>query len=331
VNVNTIPVTQISGTGHAVPEKVLTNADLEKMVETSDEWITTRTGIKTRHIAEDGLLNSDFSAQAAKIAMENAGISAKEVDCIILGTVTGDVDFPATSCYVQEKIGAINAAAFDISAACSGFVYGLTIANSFISEGLYSNVVVIGAETLSRMVNWEDRNTCVLFGDGAGAAVIQKSDGKKGILSAYMKSNGKLSHLLMNPGHRGGKEYFDPEGNVIPSFIYMQGREVFKHAVRSMYEACIKVLDKAGKSLDDVDLLIPHQANIRIIEMLGSKLKIDREKVYVNVDRFGNTSAGSIPIALDESRKNGTLKDGDLCLLTVFGGGFTWAAALVQF
>ncbi len=325
------PIAHIAGTGHSVPEKILTNADLEKMVETSDEWITSRTGIKERHIAEDGMLNSDFSAEASRLALKDAGLSAEEIDCIILGTVTGDVDFPATACYVQDKIGAVNAAAFDISAACSGFVYGLFLANSMLSDSLYKNILVVGAETLSRIVNWKDRNTCVLFGDGAGAAVVQKTSNGKGILSTYMKSDGKLSHLLMGPGQRGGKDFYDTEGNKLPPYIYMLGREVFKHAVRSMEDACEVALDRAGKKIKDVDLLIPHQANIRIIDNLSKKVGIDRDKVYVNVDRFGNTSAATIPIALDEALKNGRLKEGDLCLMTVFGGGFTWGAALVQF
>lgn len=301
------------------------------MVETSDEWITSRTGIKQRHIAVDGQMNSDICFEAAKAAINNADIAAEDVDCIVLGTVSGDVDFPATACYVQEKLGAVSAVAFDISAACSGFLYGLSIANSFITSGQFKNVLVIGAETLSRIVNWEDRNTCVLFGDGAGAAVIQPVDNGKGILSVYMKSDGRLTHLLLGPGHRGGKDFHDSEGNVLGPHIHMQGREVFKHAVRSMEEACILALEKGGKKLEDVNLVIPHQANIRIIDMLASRLKVKEENLYVNVDRFGNTSAASIPIALNEARNNGRLKEGDLCLMTVFGSGFTWGAALVQF
>jgi len=328
---NTHPNAHIVGTGHAVPEKTLTNLDLEKIVETTDEWITSRTGIKQRHIASNGELNSDLCSAAANMALDDAGITAQDVECIILGTVTGDVDFPATSCYVQEKIGAVNAVAFDISAACSGFIYGLSLAKSMVETQQYENIIVIGAETLSRITCWEDRNTCVLFGDGAGAAVVQPYNGDRGILSVYIKSDGRLSHLLMNPGHRGGKDYFDPQGNKMKPHINMQGREVFKHAVRSMLEACRNALEQAGRTIHDIDLLIPHQANIRIIKMLGEKLGIDSEKVYVNVDRFGNTSAGSIPIAMNEARRNGSLKNGDLCLMTVFGGGFTWGAALVQF
>ncbi|MFC1557253.1 beta-ketoacyl-ACP synthase III [candidate division KSB1 bacterium] len=326
-----LPIAYIAGTGHAVPETILTNADLEKMVETSDEWITSRTGIKQRHISKNGQLTSDISAQAAQYALEDAGVTPEEIDVIILGTVSGDADFPATACYVQDKIGAVNASAFDISAACSGFVYALSLANTILTDGFHENILVIGAETLSRITNWKDRNSCVLFGDGAGAVVVKKTRDEKGILSFFMKSDGRLSHLLMNPGHRNGKVFKDPDGNRIPPYIYMQGREVFKHAVRSMEEACAVALERADKSIDQVNLLIPHQANIRIIESLAARVNIEREKVYVNVDRYGNTSAGSIPIALDEARKTGKLKEGDLCLMTVFGGGFTWGSALVQF
>ncbi|MCP4727508.1 MAG: ketoacyl-ACP synthase III [bacterium] len=325
------PIARIVSTGHCVPDNVLTNADLEKIMETSDEWITARTGIKQRYIAPDGVINSDLSAEASRIALAEAGVEPEEVDAIILGTVTGDVHFPATACYVQEKIGAVNATAFDISAACSGFIYGLNIATGYIASGMFKNILVIGAETLSRIVNWKDRSTCVLFGDGAGAALIQPSDNDKGILSAYQKSDGRLAHLLMNPGHYTGKDYINSNDEKIEPYIHMVGREVFKRAVRCMSEAVNNVLEKAGVTEDDITLFIPHQANVRIIELVFEKKKIPMDKVYVNVDRYGNTSAASIPIALDEARRNGRLKDGDLCVLTVFGGGFTWAAALVRF
>ncbi|MFC1554592.1 beta-ketoacyl-ACP synthase III [candidate division KSB1 bacterium] len=325
------PISMITGTGHAVPEKILTNLDLEKMVDTSDEWITTRTGIKERHVVSDGMTNSDLCAEAGRIALENAGINAEELDAIILGTVSGDVHFPATSCYIQEKLGAVNAVAFDLSAACSGFIYCLNVADSLLRDDRYKNILVFGAETLTRITNWEDRNTCVLFGDGAGAAVLQPSDGKKGILGLYVKSDGRLTKLLMNPGHYTGKDYLDSDGNKMLPFINMKGREVFKHAVKAMEESVKKVIEQAGVSIDDIDLLIPHQANVRIIEMLADRLKMDKDKVYVNIHKYGNTSAATIPIALDETRKNGKLPDGSLCLMTVFGGGFTWGAALVRF
>ena len=328
---NTAPVSQISGTGFAVPDKILTNRDLEKMVDTSDEWITSRTGIKTRYIASNGVATSDLCMMAATKALDDAGVNPEDLDTIIVGTVSGDVDFPATACYVQEKLGAVNAAAFDISAACSGFIYGLSIANGLFLTNNVSNVLVIGAEILSRITNWEDRDTCILFGDGAGAAVLQPSKGGKGILNTYIKSDGRLAHLLMNPGSNSHNEFLDAKGNKILPFIYMKGREVFKHAIRSMEEAIHKVLEDGNVTIDEVDLLIPHQANIRVIEQLTERTGMRRGKIYVNVDRYGNTSAASVPIALDEARKEGRLPEGSLCLMTVFGGGFTWGAALVRF
>lgn len=328
---NEFPISKIAGTGLSVPDKILTNQDLEKIVDTSDEWIIARTGIKTRHIASDGVENSDLCVEASKKALDEAGVRSEEIDIIIVGTVTGDVSFPATACYVQEKLGAVNAAAFDVSAACSGFIYGLNVGNGLFIGNNIQNVVVIGAETLTRITNWKDRNTCVLFGDGAGAAVLQPSKGDKGILATYMKSDGRLSYLLMNPGHNAQKEYFDPEGKKMLPFINMRGREVFKYAVRSMEEALYKVLERGNVSIDDIDLLITHQANIRIIDTLADRTGISREKVYINVDRYGNTSAASVPIALDEARKKGLLPEGSLCLMTVFGGGFTWGAVLVRF
>lgn len=325
------PVSYIAGTGLAVPEKVLTNKDLEKMVDTTDEWITTRTGIKSRHIVADDQLTSDLSTDAGKIALEDAGVSAEDVDLIIVGTVSGDVGFPATACYVQEKLGAVNAAAFDITAACSGFLYSLNVGNGFFLSERTNNVLVIGAESLSRITNWKDRNTAVLFGDGAGAALLRRSDGKKGILASYMKSDGRLSKLLMNPGYLNGRFFLDNNGEKMLPVINMQGREVFKHAVRSMKDAVDKVLEQGNVTIDEIDLLIPHQANIRIIDMLADRTGIERDKVYVNVDRYGNTSAASVPIALDEARKRGLLPEGSLCVMAVFGGGFTWGAVLVRF
>ena len=328
---NEFPISKIAGTGFAVPDKILTNQDLEKIVDTSDEWITSRTGIKTRHIVSDDVENSDLCVEASKKALDEAGVRNEDIDVIIVATVTGDVNFPATACYVQEKLGAVNAAAFDVMAACSGFIYGLNIGNGLFIANNVQNVIVIGSETLTRITNWEDRNTCVLFGDGAGAAVLQPSTGDKGILATYMKSDGRLSYLLMNPGHNPIKEYFDHEGKKMLPVINMQGREVFKYAVRSMEEAMYKVLERGNVSINDVDLLITHQANIRIIDTLAERTGINREKVYINVDRYGNTSAASVPIALDEARKKGLLPEGSLCLMTVFGGGFTWGAVLVRF
>ncbi len=326
-----MPVARIAGTGFAVPDRIMTNDDLEHLVDTSDEWITARTGISTRHIISDGVVTSDLSSEAALKALDDAGVKAKDVDIIILGTISGDVAFPATACYVQEKIGAVNAAAFDLSAACSGFVYGLTVCNGLFSANNMKNALVIGAETLSRITNWQDRNTCVLFGDGAGAAVLQPSNDGKGILSSYLKSDGRLSSLLMNPGKGAQKDFYDADGKKMLPFINMQGRETYKYAVRCMEEAMYKSIEQAQVSIDDITLLIPHQANVRIIDMIIERTGINKDRVYVNLDRYGNTSAASVPIALDEARKEGLLPDGSLCLMTVFGGGFTWGSVLIRF
>jgi len=320
----------ILGTGRGIPEKILTNFDLEKMVETSDQWIRERSGIERRHILEDGKVNSDLSSEAAMKALEDAGVKPEELDFIIVATITPDYIFPSTASQVQAKIGAVNAAAFDISAACSGFIYGLTFANSLIKSEAANRVLVIGAEILSRITDWEDRGTCVLFGDGAGAAVLGPAEGDRGIVSTYIKSDGRLGNLLNMPGggsaHPATHETVDKRMH----YIKMEGREVFKHAVRTMRDAAIHALNLAGYTGEDIDLLIPHQANVRIIDAIASRLKLPDEKVYVNIQEFGNTSAASIPIALDEARKNGKLKNGDLCLMVAFGGGFTWGSALVR-
>ena len=321
----------IIGTGSAVPEKVLTNFDLEKMMDTSDEWIRERSGIERRHILEEGRTNSDLSTLAGQRALEDAGITAEELDYIILGTVSPDSLFPATACRVQAKLGAVKAAAFDISAACSGFLYGLTLADNFIQNGQNKKVLVIGAEVLSRITDWEDRSTCVLFGDGAGAAVVGSSDGERGILSTYMKSDGRLGDLLHMPGGGVTSPASHETVDHRMHYIKMKGREVFKHAVRAMADAAMHGLRAAGCKADQIDLLITHQANIRIIDAIAQRLKIPKEKVFVNIQEYGNTSAASIPIALDQARKEGRLKDGDRCLLVAFGGGFTWGASMIQF
>ena len=326
-----IPVSYIAGTGLSVPEKIMTNHDLEKIVDTTDEWIVSRTGIKTRHIVSEGVLTSDISKEASEIALKEAGVSPEDLDFIIVGTVSGDVSFPATACYVQEKIGAVNAAAFDITAACSGFLYSLIIGNGLFAAGNVENILVIGAETLSRITNWKDRNTCVLFGDGAGAAVLKKSKGDKGILATFMKSDGRLSQLLMNPGSINGQVVLDSKGEKMLPFINMQGREVFKNAIRSMEEAISNVLEQGNVSIKDIDLLVPHQANVRILDLLAERTGIGKGKIFINVDRYGNTSSASVPIALDEARKEGLLPEGSLCVMAAFGGGFTWGAVLVRF
>lgn len=321
----------ITGLGYAVPKKVMTNFDFEKIVDTSDEWIIERTGMKERHIGEDGVLTSDLCMEAAKKAMAEAKITGEEIDVIIIGTVTGDEHFPATACYVQDKIGAINAAAFDINAACSGFLYGLTLADNFIASGNYKNILVIGGEMLSRVTDYTDRRTCVLFGDGAGAVVVQPSDGTKGIIKTYIKSDGRLADLLHMPG--GGSKYPASKESVEQRmhFIKMQGPEVFKAAVKTMGNASVKILSDTNTPSEKLDLLIPHQANIRIIQATARRIKLPMNKVFVNVHKYGNTSAASIPIALAEARDEGKLQRGSICLMVSFGGGFTCGAVLVKF
>jgi 3-oxoacyl-[acyl-carrier-protein] synthase-3 len=324
------PQIMILGTGRAVPEKVLSNADLEKIVDTTDDWIISRTGIKMRHVAEPGTPLSTFATAAARNALNNAGVTAEEIDLILVGTVTGDMKFPATACLVQDQISAINAVAFDISAACSGFLYALQVAEGLMATAGYKRALIIGGEVLTSMVNWQDRDTCVLFGDGAGAVVLGPATGNRGLLQGYMKSDGKFSNLLYNPGC--GSLNPPTVENVAAQLhtIRMEGQEVFRNAVVCMCSALDQVMTAAGFSVDDLDLLIPHQANLRIIEAVGKRFKVPAEKVFVNVDRYGNTSAASIPIALDEARRSGRVGDGSLVAMVTFGAGFTWAAALIR-
>lgn len=324
-------VAKIRGTGAAVPEKTLTNADLAKLVDTSDEWITERTGIKVRHIVDDKTLNSDLASEAARKALVEAELQAEDLDTIIVATVTGDVNFPSTACYVQQKIGATNAVAFDVQAACSGFLFALSIADSFISSGRSRNVLIIGSEVLTRIVDWNDRSTCVLFGDAAGAAVVTPSNGDgRGILGTFIKSDGRLDQLLWMPG--GGTRFpADVALKENLNNIKMQGREVFKAAVTAMGEAGAHILNKVGLTAEDIDLLIPHQANMRIINAMAKKMKLPPEKVYVNLQEYGNTSAASIPVALAEVKRKGILKPGDVCMMVAFGGGLTWGSAVVRF
>lgn len=322
---------RILGTGRAIPKQVLTNADLEKLVDTSDSWIVERTGIRERHVAKPGEPLSNLAAEAAQNALSMAGISADDVDLIIVGTVTGDMKFPAAACILQEKIGARNAVAFDISAACSGFLYGLQVASAMIQANGYRHALVIGAEILTSMVNWKDRDTCVLFGDGAGAALLAPTEGNNGLIHSLIGSDGSLAKLLYNPG--GGSLH---PSNIKPppaefGTIRMVGQEVFRNAVTTMTKALKQMLKEANTDAADIDLLIPHQANLRIIEAVGKRSGIAKEKVYVNVDRYGNTSAATIPIALDEVLRSGQVKSGDLVAMVTFGAGLTWAAALHQF
>ena len=325
------PRSRIIGTGHSVPEKILTNFDFEKIVDTSDQWIVERTGIRQRHIKQPEENTSDFCVKAAEQALEQAGMSATDLDFILIGTVTGDMKFPSTAILVQARLGAVNAAAMDISAACSGFIYGIALADSMITTGASRNILVIGAECLSSITDWKDRNTCVLFGDGAGAAIMAPSEGKEGILSTYMGADGNLARLLWCPG---GGTYVPITHESIEEgmhFLKMAGREVFLHAVKAMSNAAQQALDRAGLKAEDIDIMIPHQANIRIMEATAKRIGIPREKVFVNIDRYGNTSSASIPIALNEARRNGALKPGMNCLMVVFGGGFTWASTVVKF
>lgn len=320
----------IIGTGSYVPVKVLTNADLEKIVETSDEWIQTRTGIKERRIAELEQPTSDLAAHAARAAMENASITADEIDLIICATVTPDMFFPSTACFVQTKIGAVNAACFDISAACSGFLFGIETARQFIASGTYETVLVIGADKLSGIVDWGDRNTCVLFGDGAGAAILRHREGSRGILATRMGSNGKLSDILYIPGGGSACPVTPANCTEKPATIRMNGRETYKHAVTAMVNASEQVLKDAGVSRGEITCFIPHQANLRIIEAIASRLNIAMDRFHVNLDLYGNTSAAAVAIALDEAAREGRFQRGDKILMVVFGGGLTWASTIVE-
>ncbi len=321
---------RITGTGSCVPEKVMTNFDIEKFIDTSDEWIVTRTGIRERHIISDDQNTSDLATTAAKNAMEMAGVTAEEIDLIVLGTISADYPWPATACIVQENIGAKNATAFDISAACSGFLFALENAVAQIESGRIKKALVIGAEALSRIIDWEDRNTCVLFGDAAGAVVVEAVEGDKGILSTHSHSDGSYLELLYQPGF--GTRHMPTEEALKKRnyFLQMQGNDVFKVAVRMLTEVAIEAVEHNGMTMEDVDLFIPHQANIRILEATAKRLKLPSDKVYINVDRFGNTSAATIPLALDEANRAGRLKENDIILLDAFGGGFTWASALLR-
>lgn len=320
----------IIGTGSSLPDKVVTNNDMEKMVDTNDEWIRTRTGICERRISDENTATSDLSTAAALKALESAGLKPEDIDLIIVATVTPDMAFPSTACIVQKNLGAYNASAFDIEAACSGFVYGLAIAESFVKTGYYRHVLVIGAETLSKITDFTDRNTCVLFGDGAGAVVVSEVPENYGILSTYIGADGRGGDLLKMPA--GGSRLPASEETVRNRlhYIKMDGSEVFKFAVRIMEEAAEKALEKCGMNKEDIDYLIPHQANIRIIDAAVRRLKISNDKVYVNVDKYGNMSAASVAIALDEANRDGFLKDGDIVVLVGFGGGLTWGSAVLR-
>ena len=320
----------ILGIGHYVPEKVLTNFDLEKMVDTSDEWITERTGIKQRHIAAPEEATSDLSLKAAQRALEDAGVSPEELDLVIVATASPDHAFPSTACLVQDRIGAKNAAAFDLSAGCSGFVYSLGVASQMIKSGLYNKALIIGAETLSRIMNWQDRNTCVLFGDGAGAAVVGVVEDGYGVLGIDLGADGSGGKYLYQPA--GGSRTPASEQTIADNdhTIHMNGPEVFKFAIQIMGKTAKTALKNAGMKPEDLDLLVPHQANLRIISSAAKRLKLPMEKVWVNVDKYANTSAASIPIALCEAQAAGALKKGDNIILVGFGAGLTWSAIVLK-
>jgi 3-oxoacyl-[acyl-carrier-protein] synthase-3 len=320
----------IIGTGSYVPEKILTNADLSRMVNTSDDWITTRTGIKERRIAAKDETTSDMAAKAALKAIGQAKISPKEINLILVATATPDMLFPATACFVQKKIGATNAACLDVSAACAGFLFALEIAQQFITSHTHDTVLVIGAEKLTSITNWTDRNTCVLFGDGAGAAVLRHRGGAHGVISTHIGSDGQYTDILFMPG--GGSRCPITRENVDRNLqtIHMMGKEVYKQAVTAMLNAAKKVLDQAGLSIEDISCVIPHQANVRIIEAIADRLGISRDKMFVNLDRYGNTSAAAVAIALDEANRTGRIKPGDYVLMVVFGGGLTWASTILE-
>lgn len=320
----------ITGWGSAVPERVLTNSDLEKLVDTSDEWITSRTGIKERHIVGEGETTATLAVTAARQALERANVSPWQVDLVICCTATPDFLFPATACLVQHEIGAENAGAFDLEAACSGFIYGISVGSQFVKAGAYKTVLVVAAETLSRFVDWNDRATCVLFGDGAGAVILQASDSKSGLLSFVLGSHGVGGDLIKLPA--GGAadpaslDTIERRGH----YIKMNGQEVYRFAVRIMGDSAVKALDKAGLEYSDISLFIPHQANLRIISSIAERLKLPPEKVFLNIDKYGNTSAASIPIALCEAVDGGRVQPGDNLLFIAFGAGLTSGAAVVR-
>jgi 3-oxoacyl-[acyl-carrier-protein] synthase-3 len=320
----------VAGVGAYVPSKILTNADLEKLVETSDEWITSRTGIKERHIAAADEFTSDLATKAALKAMQKAHVTAEQIELIIVATITPDMPFPSTACLVQQKIGAFRAAAFDLEAACSGFIYALEIAQQFIMSRTYDTVLVIGAEKLSSIVDWSDRNTCVLFGDGAGAAILQNRPHTHGLLTAVMGADGTKADLLFMPG--GGSRCPASAESVTSRLHYlrMEGKETFKNAVQAMQTAAEEALKRCELDISRIKLIIPHQANRRIIDAVGERLKARPDQLFINVHKYGNTSAASVAIALDEAVESGQVHRGDLLLLIVFGAGLTWGAAVIE-
>lgn len=324
----------IAGTGSYVPERVMTNADLEKMVDTSDEWIFTRTGIRERRIAAPDEATSHMAIHAARRAMEAANVTAEDIDLIIVATISPDTFFPSTACHVQRALMALNAVAFDVSAACAGFLYALQIARHFINSGNRKTALIIGADKLSSIVNWQDRNTCVLFGDGAGAAILRArepgDDEASKVLSSVMDSDGRLTDILSVPGGGSALPITPENAHLRLNTIQMQGREVFKVAVKFTSEACELAIKRAGLTPDDIDVIIPHQANVRIVDAICDRLNIPKEKAFLNLHRYGNTSGAAIAIALDEAVRSGVLTKGKNALLVAFGAGFAWAASVIR-
>ena len=321
---------KIIATGSYVPKRVLTNFDLEKMVDTSDEWIMERSGIRERRIADEKEAASDLAYEAAKAAFKKADIKPKDIELIIVATITGDMPTPATACHLQHKLGIKKAAAFDVNAACSGFLYGLSIADSFIKSGVYKRILLVGSEVLSRFTDWEDRTTCVIFGDGAGAVILEATDEDRGIVSTHIRSDGALWELLHMPG---GGSINPPSKESLKKrqhYLKMKGNETFKVAVRTLENLVSRTLEENKLKASQISLLIPHQANLRIIQATAERLNIPMEKVFVNIDKYGNTSAASIPIALDEAVRQGRVRDGDYFILEAFGGGLTWASVLIK-
>jgi 3-oxoacyl-[acyl-carrier-protein] synthase-3 len=320
----------IVGVGSYLPSRVLTNAELEKSVETTDEWIVSRTGIRERRLAAPDEATSDLAANAARRALAAANVQPEQVDLIIVATVTPDMPFPSTACLVQEKIGARKAAAFDIEAACSGFIYGLEVGQQFIMSQTYDTVLVIGAEKLSSIVDWQDRNTCVLFGDGAGAAVLQNRSGSHGLLTAYMGADGSRASVLCVPAG-GSRQPATPDSiDQRLHYLRMDGKETFRNAVQAMHAAATEVLRRCELTIDRIHCIIPHQANRRIIDAVGDRIGARPDQVFINLEKYGNTSAASVAIALDEAVTTGRIRRGDLVMLMVFGAGFTWGAAIIE-
>ena len=321
---------EILGTGRAVPERILTNQDLERMVETSDEWITERTGIKERRIGDENTTASSLATEAAKKAMEMAGVKAGDLDLILVATVTPDMPFPSASCVVQKNLQAWKAAAMDLAAGCTGFIYGLSVADGFIKSGQARTILLVGVEILTKITDWTDRATCVLFGDGAGAVILQASNNGNGLLGTYLGADGRYGELLFMPGGGSLQPASQQSLDQRLHFLKMEGNAVFKIAVQTMGDSCLKILDRVQMKPEQIDLLIPHQANLRIIQATAKRLKLPMSKVYVNIDRYGNTSSASIPMALDEVRRSEMYRPGMNVLLVAFGAGLTWGSAIVK-